>query len=97
MNLDEFKTFADLDPQDMYGHIDRLPEQLLAAWSLGAGQPLPIWANASHPGSIRQVVIAGMGGSAIGGDLVTAFLEPLLKVPVVVHRDYGLPGWAFGP
>ena len=38
----------------------------------------------------RQVVLAGMGGSAIAGDL----LRPLLGgVGIHVHRDYGLPSW----
>src|SRR5438552_296739 len=34
-----------------------------------------------------------MGGSAIGGDLAAALLEGELKVPMTVHRDYGLPGY----
>ncbi|PZN09103.1 MAG: bifunctional phosphoglucose/phosphomannose isomerase, partial [Bacillota bacterium] len=41
----------------------------------------------------RAVVVAGLGGSAIGGDFVAAVVEPQATVPVVVHRDYGLPGW----
>jgi glucose/mannose-6-phosphate isomerase len=43
------------------------------------------------------VVIAGMGGSAIGADLLSAYIAPLCKLPVIVHRDYGLPAWAHGP
>ena len=39
----------------------------------------------------RSVVLAGMGGSAVGGDLVQALFEPDLAVPFRVHRDYGLP------
>ncbi len=42
-------------------------------------------------GDIRHVVLAGMGGSAVGGDLVQALFEPDLAVPFRVHRDYGLP------
>jgi glucose/mannose-6-phosphate isomerase len=34
-----------------------------------------------------------MGGSAIGGDLAAALLADELKVPMSVHRDYGLPGY----
>jgi len=34
-----------------------------------------------------------MGGSAIGGDLAAALLAGELKVPMNVHRDYGLPAY----
>jgi glucose/mannose-6-phosphate isomerase len=38
-----------------------------------------------------------MGGSAIGADLVAAAVIDSCPAPVVVHRDYGLPGFANGP
>ncbi|HKC91133.1 MAG TPA: bifunctional phosphoglucose/phosphomannose isomerase, partial [Candidatus Limnocylindria bacterium] len=44
-------------------------------------------------GDVRSIVVAGMGGSAIGGDLAAALLDAELKVPMTVHRDYGLPGY----
>lgn len=97
MNLDAIEEFKKLDPEDMYGHIDGLPDQLQFAWKLGHELPLPTWPSTSGSVPIRQVVIAGMGGSAIGGDLLAAYLEPLAKVPVFVHRDYDLPAWAAGP
>ncbi len=43
------------------------------------------------------MVIAGLGGSAIGADLLAAYIAPVCQLPVVVHRDYGLPAWAQGP
>ncbi len=91
MNLDEPATFEKLDSLNMQGEIDHLPDQLLEAWELGQGQPLP-WEG----GSIRQVVLAGMGGSAIGADLLAAYLAPTCRVPIFVWRDYGLPAWARG-
>jgi glucose/mannose-6-phosphate isomerase len=74
----------------MLAQLDGLPDQLLAAWTLGSNQPLPAWQG------IRQVIIAGLGGSAIGGDLLSAYVEPSCRVPVILHRDYGLPAWARG-
>lgn len=88
MNLNDTKRFKELDPQDMAGHINGLPEQLAAAWKLGQSLDLPAWKG------IRQVLVAGMGGSAIGADLVAAYGEPALKAPLVTHRAYGLPAWA---
>ena len=90
MNLNDLDAFKKLDAEDMLSHIDTLPGQLENAWNLGARLPLPDWQN------IRQIVIAGMGGSAIGADLLRAYVEPACKVPVLVHRDYDLPGWAVG-
>lgn len=42
---------------------------------------------------IRNVLICGMGGSAIAGDLVAGAFRERLRRPVEVHRDYELPGW----
>lgn len=91
MNLDNYRDFAELDPQNMLAEIDGLPGQLEKAWSLGKRMPL------SEKGTIRQVLIAGMGGSAIGADLMSAYAAPLCKVPIVVNRNYDLPAWAQGP
>lgn len=91
MNLDDLERFRMLDPGGMLGHIDGLPDQLQQAWTLGQSLPLPEW-----PG-IRRVVVAGMGGSAIGGDLLRAYAEPLAPVPIGVWRGYDLPAWATGP
>ncbi len=90
MNLDDASTFARIDPQDMLAQINGLPDQLRAAWALGHNLPLPAWQG------IRQVVIAGLGGSAIGGDLLSAYVESTCRVPLCLHRDYGLPAWARG-
>ncbi len=40
---------------------------------------------------IKNVVICGMGGSGIGGSLVSKWLEEQLSVPVIVVKDYGIP------
>ena len=93
MNLDDLERFKQLDSQDMLSQIDGLPEQLAAAWAAVQSHPLP---SIGH-GGISNVVIAGMGGSAIGGDLVAAYSLALSETPIFVHRDYGLPGFAHGP
>jgi glucose/mannose-6-phosphate isomerase len=91
MNLDDHNSFSSLDPQDMLGQIDNLPAQLQEAWESGQNQTLPEWEG------IERIVIAGMGGSAIGADLLAAYVEDKCPVPVIVHRDYNLPAWASGP
>lgn len=97
MNLDESSSFSKLDSLNMLGEIDHLPDQLGSAWELGQGLPQP-WTGAENPGrSLHQVVLGGMGGSAIGADLLAAYLAPSCPIPVTVWRDYGLPAWAHGP
>jgi glucose/mannose-6-phosphate isomerase len=91
MNLDDTLSFAQIDTQDMLSEIESLPNQLASAWQLSHDLPL------LKPRNFRQIVIAGMGGSAIGADLLEAYATPELKIPLVVHRDYDLPGWAAGP
>ena len=90
MNLDDLDTFKQLDTLDMLREIDNLPDQLDSAYQLGLKLELPDWTD------VRQVVIAGMGGSAIGADLLATYCAPLAPIPVFVHRDYGLPLFARG-
>jgi glucose/mannose-6-phosphate isomerase len=91
INLDDHSQFAAQDPEGMLAHIDGLPDQLVSAYRLGQDQPLP------RVSGLKAVLIAGMGGSAIGADLLSAYVSPLCPVPVIVHRDYDLPAWASGP
>ena len=90
MNLDDLERFKQLDTLNMLGEIDNLPDQLALAYQLGMKHDLPDWKN------FRQVVIAGMGGSAIGADLLASYCASLAPLPVSVHRDYSLPLFARG-
>ncbi len=42
---------------------------------------------------LRNVVVAGMGGSGIGGDLVASMVSEKIQIPFVVVKDYFLPHW----
>lgn len=90
MNLDDLDRFKQLDTFNMLGEIDNLPDQLGFAYQLGLQHELPDWKD------FRQVIIAGMGGSAIGADLLASYSAPLAPLPVFVQRDYGLPLFARG-
>lgn len=90
MNLDDLDFFKSLDVQNLLAEIDGLPDQLQAAWDLGKAQPLP------DRRDFRAIVLCGVGSSALGADLVTAYGASSLSLPVSVHRDYGLPGFAKG-
>ncbi len=87
MNLDDVAGFRKLDSQNMIAQINGLPDQLSFAYSLGKTLPLP------EKKDFRHILISGMGGSAIGADLVAAYVQDKISLPVVVHRDYELPLW----
>ncbi|HEY4280739.1 MAG TPA: bifunctional phosphoglucose/phosphomannose isomerase [Conexibacter sp.] len=64
-----------------------LPEHLRdALWRVESASLAPHDA----PGGF---IIAGMGGSAIGGALAKAVLGDRASRPIAVARDYGLPAW----
>ena len=42
---------------------------------------------------IKNIVIIGMGGSAISGDLVNSLVKNEMKIPIHVVRDYSIPAW----
>ena len=76
------------DPEDMLARIKELGRQIRDSWQIArAAQLPPAYAD------VRNVTVIGMGGSAIGGDLAAALLVDELKVPMSVHRDYGLPAY----
>ncbi|TFH35969.1 MAG: bifunctional phosphoglucose/phosphomannose isomerase [Anaerolineales bacterium] len=91
MNLDDTRRFEELDPGQMLNEIDQLPDQLETAWELGRHFPL------GEISGVQQVILAGMGGSAIGADLLAAYALPMASVPVIVWRDYDLPAFAAKP
>lgn len=71
-------------------------------WDLLAGFP-DQWADSVRrtdalklnidPSAIANICLAGMGGSAIGADLIRAYSYPTCPHPVQVVRHYDIPGW----
>jgi glucose/mannose-6-phosphate isomerase len=86
--LDTPTKWENLDPDDMYGHILRFPDQVAEAIEIGSSANL-----GSLQGPFDHIVVAGLGGSAIGGDLVRSYCAEWLKIPMVVVRDYVLPNY----
>src|SRR3954453_15632543 len=86
VDLDRPETYRLVDRDDMLSHLERLPAQIADAWALTQRLQAP----ASYR-SADAIVVAGMGGSAIGADLVRGLYADTLGVPLVVWRDYGLP------
>lgn len=45
---------------------------------------------------VQNIVITGLGGSAIGGDLLRSYLSHELTIPLLVNRNYTLPEFVDG-
>ena len=86
VNLDDPAIYRQTDSSGMLTHLHNFPEQCQQAWEKIMHFDLP----PEYKG-INKVIILGMGGSAIGGDLVRRLALTESKTPVWVHRDYGLP------
>jgi glucose/mannose-6-phosphate isomerase len=86
--LDDVQQIRALDPSNMLQHVGALARQVRDARALTEGLAL----SGRHR-AVRQVVVVGMGGSAIGGDLAAVAAQGRGKVPVFVIRDYSLPAW----
>ncbi len=91
--FDDLPRLQALDKDNMLAAIDQLPQQLAAAYHEGMAQSL----GNLQPQKIQRIVIAGMGGSAIGGDLLAAYAASLSPLPLIIWRDYDLPAFARGP
>ncbi len=86
--LDQPALYRRLDPSRMRDRIAGLPDQCRQAWQEGLAFPLP-----EACASAQSVVLMGMGGSAIGGDLIAGLAALENGPPVTVLRDYSVPSW----
>lgn len=79
------------DSEQMLAATAALPEQLAA----GAEIARAVGGLPSGEG-VRAIVVLGMGGSSVAGEVLQAIGAPLLRVPVVLVADYRLPAFV-GP
>jgi glucose/mannose-6-phosphate isomerase len=76
-----------VDQSDLHADIIGLPEHLRdALWKVQSAQMQP-W---DSPGGL---IVAGMGGSGVGGVLARAILGDHASRPILSARTYGLPAW----
>jgi len=86
--LDDQGHLEKHDPGGMLGAITRFP--LDARNAIKDAEKLELKAyQEKHNG----LLIAGMGGSAVGGLLLKDWLRGTCGVPIEVSRSYSLPGW----
>lgn len=86
-DLDDLTTYATGDPSNMGSRINNLPDQCRDALNIIRSTKLSI-----DTSQISGVVLAGMGGSSVGADMVADLLNDS-KLPILTWRDYDLPSW----
>ena len=80
-DLDDPAVAARGDPGGMLRHLDGFPAQLREALEIGRSAGFTVSGS-----GVSSVVVVGMGGSAIGGELASAYLVGRLAVPFGVVR-----------
>jgi glucose/mannose-6-phosphate isomerase len=85
MTLEEIKR---VDQSGMYDRLLDFHAQVEDAVRIGKRASLKLGVK-----GVANIVLTGMGGSAIGGDLLLSYLTDELRIPFVVNRHYALPGF----
>jgi len=87
VDLDSPATYERLDRSGLYRRLNDLPAQCRRAWDEAKEIELPDeWRRCT------EVIIAGMGGSAIAGNLAADLAGPASVTPIRVVRDFNVPG-----
>lgn len=86
MNLDSAATYKKYDPADVGFGIECLPDQVRRAWHDTRELDVP-----KSYKQISNIFLCGMGGSALGSEMLAAVFSDRLRYPVTIVRDYTLP------
>lgn len=85
MNIDDY--VSKYDPQNQFKVLVESYTQIESVWNY------KIDLEKLKNGKFTNIVLSGMGGSAISGDLMQNFLKDELTLPFLVNRNYRLPGF----
>jgi glucose/mannose-6-phosphate isomerase len=88
IDLDNSDIYKQLDQYGMLKHLQDVPILVRKAWQLAMSMKFP-----PDYRRVNRIAILGMGGSAIGGDLLSSLILDESRVPVTVHRSYTLPAF----
>jgi len=87
ITLNNLKEINQLDQSKMAKYIEDLPDQFLQAFKKAKKEIQPL----SKMRKISQIIIAGMGGSGVAGEIVQTLVADQLKIPLEVIHDWHLP------
>ena len=87
MMANDIEKITMIDKAHMLDGLARFPEQIKEALTIAEA------VQRFNFLKINNVVVAGMGGSAISGDIMLSLFRDKLDVPLIVNREYDLPKW----
>lgn len=94
MKLDEMEAMTlenqdivSIDKSKMLDGLARFPDQISEALTIAES------VERFNFLKIDNVIVAGMGASAISGDIMASLFRDKLDVPLIVNREYDLPKW----
>ncbi|OGM01914.1 hypothetical protein A2115_00505 [Candidatus Woesebacteria bacterium GWA1_41_8] len=90
-NLDNLEEISKLDKSNLLGSIEALPKQLMQAWEEISSTAIP-----PELLNVKNVVVSGMGGSALPGRIVDSLILDRATTPIEVSTEYKLPNYV-GP
>jgi glucose/mannose-6-phosphate isomerase len=88
IDLDDPASYEGVDPSGMFGYAEAFPSQVEEAARIGRDFSPPT--GFQHP---KQIVLAGMGGSAVTGDFLARLCEDRVAAPFSVIRGYQIPAF----
>jgi glucose/mannose-6-phosphate isomerase len=94
--LDDLTRISELDSQNMFQMVYRWPELIENIMD----QSFEVLAQAkvgqyeiSYTQPVSQILIVGMGGSAVSGDYLRTYLIQKISIPIIVQRNYDIPAF----
>jgi glucose/mannose-6-phosphate isomerase len=88
--LDDPEALAEADPGEMLRHVASAAAQVREAQLLATEAGIDRITLGGRP---RAIVVAGMGGSGIAGEVLAATCGLGCPVPITTVHGYRLPGW----
>ncbi len=97
MDLDDLQRISGLDTDDMFGMVFTWPKLIEKIMNQTIDIPLEISVGSYHisyKNEISNILICGMGGSAVSGDYISTYYANSLTQPIIVRRNYTIPNFA---
>jgi glucose/mannose-6-phosphate isomerase len=87
--LDNRSAIKKIDLDGALASAESLADQINQVWQ----ERKQVKFKNSDIASISNIVVAGMGGSALGADVVLHLFKDQMAVPMIINRDYQLPNF----
>lgn len=75
-----------IDKSNMVGVLEDFPAQIEKGYN-------ELATHIKLDGEFTKIVFAGMGGSALPGDIAKIALSDMLSIPILIHKSYELPSY----